>query len=264
MSGSTLRLRSLEKVWFLSRTLGGAVQKRDGALFVCKARGVRRQVYQNLAPAAFAMIVEKVVAPPLDNNAYLVVDEKSKMAAVIDPALGGRELVARAEKAGAKIVYVLNTHGHADATADNSAIRAATGAKIAIFELEAPRLEKNARERHWFLPAPPPAIKADILLKEGSELKLGETIIRTLHTPGHTEGTACFYIESESSLFTGDTLYAGSCGRTDVAGGSPAKMIFTLRQLKQLPPETRVFPGHGPETTIGDETWISDLVYPVV
>ncbi len=210
------------------------------------------------------MLVEKVVSPPLDNNAYLVVDDSSKQAAVVDPALAGKELLALAERFGAKIAYVLNTHGHADATADDAMIRAATGAKIAIFEVEAPRLAKNARETHWFLPAPPPAVKADMLLKEGSEIKLGEVVIRTLHTPGHTEGSSCFHAPSEGSLFTGDTLYAGSCGRTDVFGGSPAKMVFSLRHLMALPPATRVFPGHGPETTIGDETWVSDLAYPVV
>jgi glyoxylase-like metal-dependent hydrolase (beta-lactamase superfamily II) len=210
------------------------------------------------------MLVEKVVAPPLDNNAYLVVDDVSKQAAVVDPALAGKELLTLAERSGAKIAYILNTHGHADATADNAMIRAATGAKIAIFEIEAPRLEKNARQVHWFLRAPPPPVKADALLKEGSELKLGDVVIRTLHTPGHTEGSACFYVPSEGILFTGDTLYAGSCGRTDVFGGSPAKMVFSLRRLMELPPATRVFPGHGPETTIGDQTWITDLAYPVV
>jgi len=210
------------------------------------------------------MLVEKVVSPPLDNNAYLVIDESSKQAAVVDPALAGKELLALAERFGAKVGYVLNTHGHADATADDAMIRAATGAKIAIFEVEAPRLEKNARETHWFLPAPPPAVKADVLLKEGSEIKLGNLVIRTLHTPGHTEGSSCFHVPSERSLFTGDTLYAGSCGRTDVFGGSPAKMVFSLRRLMELPPATRVFPGHGPETTIGDETWVTDLAYPVV
>jgi len=210
------------------------------------------------------MLVEKVVSPPLDNNAYLVIDESSKQAAVVDPALAGKELLALAERFGAKVGYVLNTHGHADATADDAMIRAATGAKIAIFEVEAPRLEKNARETHWFLPAPPPAVKADVLLKEGSEIKLGDLVIRTLHTPGHTEGSSCFHVPSERSLFTGDTLYAGSCGRTDVFGGSPAKMVFSLRRLMELPPATRVFPGHGPETTIGDETWVTDLAYPVV
>ena len=210
------------------------------------------------------MLLQKVVAPPLDNNAYLIVDEKSKQAAIIDPALAAEELLDLAEKHGAKVLYVLNTHGHPDPTADDESIRKATGAKIAIFELDAPRLAKNARETRWFLPAPPPLVKPDVLLKEGSELRLGDLVVRTLHTPGHTEGSACFHIASEEVVFTGDTLYAGSCGRTDVFGGSPAKMVFSLRRLKQLPPSTRVYPGHGPETTMDDETWISDLVYPIV
>ncbi|HYY47596.1 MAG TPA: MBL fold metallo-hydrolase [Thermoplasmata archaeon] len=210
------------------------------------------------------MRVEKVVAPPLDNNAYLLIDEGSQQAVVVDPALAGEELLDLSEKQGVKIVFVLNTHGHPDATADDDSIRKATGAKVAIFEIDAPRLEKNAREGRWFLPAPPTAIKADLLLKEGSEVKLGNLSLRTLHTPGHTEGSACFYLESEGVLFTGDTMYAGSHGRTDTFGGSPAKMVFSLRRLRELPPGTRVYPGHGPETTLGDETWIRDLVYPVL
>lgn len=210
------------------------------------------------------MLLEKVVAPPLDNHAYLVVDERGKEAAVVDPALAGEELLALAEKHGAKVVYVLNTHGHPDSTADDDSIRKATGAKVAIFEIDGPRLERNARESRWFLPAPPPPVKPDVLLKEGSEIKVGTLVIRTLHTPGHTEGSASFYIGSEEALFTGDTLYAGSHGRTDTFGGSPAKMVFSLRRLRELPPTTRVYPGHGPETTLGDETWIKDLVYPML
>jgi hydroxyacylglutathione hydrolase len=210
------------------------------------------------------MLLEKVVAAPLDNNAYLIVDESSKQAAVVDPALAGDKLVGLAEKHGAKVLFILNTHGHPDSTADDDSIRKATGAKIAIFEVEAHRLEKNAREGRWFLPAPPPAVKPDLLLKEGSELKVGSLAIRTLHTPGHTEGSACFYIESEEALFTGDTLYAGSHGRTDTFGGSPAKMVFSLRRLKEFPATTRIYPGHGPETPLGDATWISDLMYPVL
>lgn len=210
------------------------------------------------------MLVEKVVAPPLDNNAYLVIDEKALQAAIIDPALGGDELLALAAKHGAKVAYVLNTHGHPDPTADDASIRTATGAKIAIFEVDAPRLEKNARANHWFLPAPPPPVKADLLLKEGSEIRLGDVVIRTLHTPGHTEGSACFHVPAERALFTGDTLYRGSSGRTDVFGGSPARMVFSLRRLNGLPPDTHVYPGHGPESTIGDEAWISDLVYPML
>src|SRR6266705_2989203 len=157
-------------------------------------------------------------------------------AVVVDPALAGEDLLGLAEKHGAKIAVVLNTHGHPDPTADDESIRKATGAKIAIFELDAPRLEKNARESRWFLPAPPPSVKPDLLLKEGSEIKVGDLTFRTLHTHG----------------------------RTDTFGGSPAKMVFSLRRLKDLPPTTRLYPGHGPETILGDESWLTDVMYPIL
>jgi glyoxylase-like metal-dependent hydrolase (beta-lactamase superfamily II) len=210
------------------------------------------------------MRIERFLVPPLDNNAYLVVDEGTKEALVVDPASGSQEILAEAKELGATIKFILNTHGHPDHAADNEPLRAATSAKIAIFEVDAHRLEKNAREPKWYLPTPPPPSKAEVLLKEGSEVKVGGTRLVTLHTPGHTEGSACFYGEKEAVLFSGDTLFAGSCGRTDVAGGSPARMVSSLRRLYELPPETRVLPGHGPETTIGRETWIADLAYPVV
>src|SRR5437667_10652000 len=174
------------------------------------------------------MLLEKVVAPPLDNNAYLVIDEKNMQAAVVDPALAGEDLLGLAEKHGAKIAVVLNTHGHPDPTADDESIRKATGAKIAIFELDAPRLEKNAREARWFLPAPPPSVKPDLLLKEGSEIRVGDLTFRTLHTPGHTEGSACFYVASEEALFTCATLYPGSPGRTGALAWRTSPVVFRL------------------------------------
>ena len=210
------------------------------------------------------MIVERFLSPPLDDNAYLVVDETSKEALVVDPALASQTILEKAKELGTSIKFILNTHGHADHTADNAPLQAATGAKIAIFEVEAGRLQRNARESVWYLSSPPPASKADILLKEGSEVRVGSLVLVAFHTPGHTEGSLSFYAPSQGLLFSGDTLFAGSCGRTDVAGGSPARMVMSLRRLGLLPPETRVLPGHGPETTIARETWIANLAYPVV
>lgn len=213
---------------------------------------------------ALSMRIEKLVVPPLDNNVYLIVDEASQQAAVVDTGLGASEIQAKAQELGAKLLFILNTHGHPDHSADDEPLQKATGAKLAIFEVDAYRLERNARESRWFLPAPPPVAKPDLLLKEGSSIAIGSITLTTLHTPGHTEGSCCFYSPSERILFSGDTLFQGSCGRTDVAGGSPAKMVASLQRIAQLPPETRVLPGHGPETTIGAETWIADLAYPVV
>ena len=210
------------------------------------------------------MRIERLTVPPLDNNVYLVVDETTKEAIVVDVGLGAQALLAKASELGASIKFILNTHGHPDHTAEDEALRAATGAKLAIFEVDAHRLERNAREPKWYLPVPPPPSKPDLLLKEGSEIKIGKTTLTTIHTPGHTEGSACFYSPADRVLFSGDTLFAGSCGRTDVAGGSPARMIMSLKRLQEIPPETRVLPGHGPETTIARETWILDLSYPVV
>lgn len=210
------------------------------------------------------MRVETLVVPPLDNDVYLVVDDTTHQGAVIDVGLGARDLVAKAESLGVKIIYILNTHGHPDHTADDAPLKAATGAKLAIFEVDAYRLGRNAKESKWFLPAPPPAVSADILLKEGTTVQVGALVLKTLHTPGHTEGSCCFYDEADGILFSGDTLLAGTCGRTDTLGGSPARMKASLRRLAELPPETKVLPGHGAPTTIGRETWIADLAYPVV
>ncbi len=210
------------------------------------------------------MRVESLVVPPLDNNVYLVIDEASKQAAVIDAGLGSKDILAKAESLGVKVTIILNTHGHPDHTADDAPLKAATGAKLAIFEVDAYRLDRNAKESRWFLPAPPPAVAPDILLKEGTTVQVGSIKLETIHTPGHTEGSCCFYDEADGILFSGDTLFAGSCGRTDTLGASPAKMKASLQRLAQLPPETRVLPGHGPSTTIGQETWIADLAYPVV
>ena len=211
-----------------------------------------------------SMHLETLVVPPLDNNVYLLVDDGSHEAAVIDVGLGGRDLEAKAQELGAKITVILNTHGHPDHTADDGPLKKATGAKLGIFEVDAYRLERNAKEPKWYLPAPPAPVKPDLLLKEGSEVKVGTLSLRTIHTPGHTEGSCCFYLASEGVLFSGDTLFAGSCGRTDVLGGSPAKMVQSLRKLAALPADTRVLPGHGRATVLGEETWIADLEYPLV
>ncbi len=210
------------------------------------------------------MRVVSLVVPPLDNNVYLVVDEASKQAAVVDTGLGSKDLLAKAQELGVKIIVILNTHGHPDHTADDAPLKSATGAKLGIFEVDAYRLGRNAKESRWFLPAPPPAVAPDLLLKEGTTIPVGAITLETLHTPGHTEGSCCFYDEADGILFSGDTLFAGSSGRTDTLGASPAKMKASLQRLAQLPPETRVLPGHGPSTTIGQETWIADLAYPVV
>ncbi len=229
------------------------------------AGGARRQVYGRPQVGADRMRITAFSGPPSENNAYLVIDEASLEAAVIDPGLSSKKVLDALKLAGARVTYVLNTHGHPDHTADDAALKGATGAKLAIHECDASRLVLNAKDARPILADPVPAATADLLLKEGTEIKLGPTVLVTMHTPGHTEGSVTFYAPVERVLFSGDTVMRGTCGVTDMRGGSPAKMVNSLRRLyRDLPPDTRVLPGHGRETTLRDETWIADLSYPVV
>lgn len=202
------------------------------------------------------MILDVIVAGPLENNVYLLVDEDSREALVIDTALGHREVIERLTELQAKLKYILNTHGHYDHTAGNAPLQEASGAKIAIHEEDAYRLEKDASEALLYMPSKPLPSKADILLHEGDELILGSTTLEVLHTPGHTEGSSCFYVKTEKVLFTGDTLFAGTCGRTDLQGGDSSKMIESLTRLSCLHLDIKVYPGHGLPTTIRDEAWL--------
>lgn len=207
------------------------------------------------------MELETFVVPPLENNVYLMYDGTSKEAALIDSSLSATKVLPRIQERRLALKFVLNTHGHHDHVADNAPIAKATGAKVAIHEADAYRLEKNAKEPRPYMQTPPPPSKADVLLKEGSTVKVGSIESRVLHTPGHTEGSVSFYVAGDGYLFTGDTLMAGTFGLTDGPGGSPAMMWRSLKRLYDLPPLTRVLPGHGPPTRVGDETWIANLRY---
>ena len=211
------------------------------------------------------MRVTSFTVPPLRNAAYLVVDESSLEAAVIDPGQGAQKVLKALKLSGAVVKYILNTHGHADHTADDAKLKEATGAKLGIHDVDAYWLERNAKDARPYLEKPAPAVKADLMLKEGSEIKLGNTVLTTMHTPGHSLGSAVFHVANEGVLFSGDTVMAGTSGRTDIKDGSPAKMGASLRRLyRELPGDTRIFPGHGPPTTMRDESWIADLEYPLI
>lgn len=210
------------------------------------------------------MRVETFLAGPLDDNVYLVIDEGSREAIVIDPALGGDAVLAKCREFDVAVKYILNTHGHADHTADNAPLQSKTGAKIGIHESDMDWLERNAANPPNYLPNAPPASKADVRLREGSTVKVGEVALTVLHTPGHTDGSACFYEVDRGVLFSGDTLLRGAPGRTDLRGSSPGLMKLSLRRIQALPRETKVFPGHGPATRLGDESWLVNLSYPVL
>jgi glyoxylase-like metal-dependent hydrolase (beta-lactamase superfamily II) len=203
------------------------------------------------------LIIKSFISGALETNTYLVVDKISKKTIVIDPCSAHKEILEVVENDGLKLVYIVNTHGHEDHVGDNKILRDATKAKLAIHELDAELLEKGALPSHFNLVIQ--RVKADLLLKDGDVLKIGSEELKIIHTPGHTPGSICLYNENNKMVFTGDLLFAGSHGRTDLEGGDDVKMTYSLKKIALLPKDTKVFPGHGEETSIGREKWLNDL-----
>ena len=196
-----------------------------------------------------------LISGPIATNSYLVEDETSNEAVLIDAPHEVAAKVASALKGGARLAYLLNTHGHWDHVGDNAAVVSAFGAKLAIHSADAGMLEDGGAYG-FDLPFKVPASTPSRMLAEGDNLEFGSCSLAVFHTPGHTAGSICFYDEKGGNLFSGDTLFDGSYGRTDLPNSSAKDMIESLARLSGLPPETKVFPGHGETTTIGEQTWL--------
>ena len=186
--------------------------------------------------------------PPYDNGTYLVVDDRGD-ALLIDPAMGERLVIDAVKEQGLHLVEILNTHGHPDHIYGNAAVKQATRARLAIHRLDAYRL--GPERPTTTLDIPP--CDADDLFDVGALGYVADLAVTALHTPGHTEGSTCFYFEGEKVLFSGDVIFQGSTGRWDLPGGDREQMERSLERVMTLPPDTKVYPGHGASTTIGDE-----------
>lgn len=207
-------------------------------------------------PKGETMILETVTGGPIQTNGYLLGDETTGTALVIDAPQGTtRDFVRIARDHGLRIVRLVNTHGHWDHIADNALLQEATGAPIAVHRLDADMLRRPGSLLFQLdiiiLPTEP-----DLLLEDGMTLTLGPLVLQVLHTPGHTPGSICLYLAAEKILFSGDTLFPGGHGRTDLPGASDEAMRRSLVRLRALPPDVTVYPGHGPSTTIGAERWL--------
>ena len=196
------------------------------------------------------------VLPAFGTNTYLLWDEISKEAMIIDPADKSQKLLI--ETKDLKLKYIVNTHGHGDHIGGNKFFQENTQAKLAIHELDAPMLNDSSKNLsvHWEAFHSP---QADLKLKEGDTLKLGEHEIKVIHTPGHSLGGICLLVDD--LLFCGDTLFAQGIGRTDLPGGNYATLINSIKnKLFVLDAKTRIFPGHGPESTIEYEKKVNPFV----
>ncbi len=182
-------------------------------------------------------------------NCYIVYDENVKEGIVVDPGGDVDDIINRIEKLGLTIKYIVLTHGHGDHIAGVKGLKNHTGAKVAIHKDDAYMVRDGRKNLSSMMAMGSVEFEPDILLDENDVIEFGNIRCEVIHTPGHTPGGITLRIGD--SLFTGDTLFAGSIGRTDFEGGSFDTIINSIKtKLMVFPDDTKVYPGHGPSTTI--------------
>ncbi len=200
------------------------------------------------------MIHEILTVGPLQCNCSVLGDETTREAMVIDPGDDVAQVLALVRRHGLTVRQIVITHGHIDHVGGAMKLKRATGAPILINQNDAALLKMLDAQAGWIGVEPPGRVDLDQELREGDKLTVGNLNATVMHTPGHTEGSVCLYFPAEQKLIAGDTLFAGSIGRTDLPGGDFDKIMDSLRsRLMSLPEQTLVIPGHGPLTTIGAE-----------
>lgn len=206
------------------------------------------------------MKIERFTGPPVDTHSYLVYDEPSKEAWAVDAPLDtAAALLARARDLGVRVSRLVLTHGHFDHVLDAPRYRE-VGISVAACPAERPLLEAPQTDI-FGLPYPMPEIAIDEPLREGARLRLGEQEWEVWEVPGHSPGHVALHCPSVEVVLGGDLLFAGGYGRVDLPMADPGEMAASLRRLLALPAETRIYPGHGPDTTIGAERgWLAPLL----
>ncbi len=197
------------------------------------------------------MLIKSIVVGPLQVNCFIIADESSKKAIVVDPGDEPDRITDVIKENNLFVEYVICTHGHFDHVGAVTELKQETGAKVLIHKEEL-EIYNGAKDMAAFWgydldPLPEP----DVLLKDGADIAVGNLRFKVLHTPGHSPGGMCIY--GEEIIITGDTVFAGSVGRTDFYGGDINKLKESFKRLMSLPENTKVLPGHGPETTISRE-----------
>ena len=198
------------------------------------------------------MRIDKIIVGQLEVNCYVVSDEKTSEAVIVDPGDEFERIADLIDRVGVNPVSILFTHAHYDHICAAKELQDRYHCPLIMHDEEKTTYEMTKRIcLAWgFEPEdfPPP----EVTVKHGERISLGEVFLEVLHTPGHSPGSICIY--GEGCLFSGDTLFRGAVGRTDLPGGNTEKLIGSLQSLVALPPETRVLCGHGEETTLGEES----------
>jgi hydroxyacylglutathione hydrolase len=205
-----------------------------------------------------SLTVSAFPSGPIETNAYLVVDDESREALVIDAPEDVTDAITDAAKqAKATITQIVITHTHWDHIGDAAELRARTGVPLIAHELAVAGLE-NPGSVVFDLPEPIPPVTPDRLVRDGDHVTLGHHVFAVLHLPGHDEAHIVLYSEPDRIFLGGDVLFPGGHGRTDVPGTDQATMERSLARLVDFPPDVVVYPGHGRTTTIGAERWLEN------
>lgn len=200
-----------------------------------------------------ALKIGRIVSGYVQTNVYFVYDEEKKQAIVFDPADNGSGIAKKLSDAGIEVAAIFLTHGHFDHIYGVKELKAETNALIYASKdedklLKDPELNVSAQTGRVC------TVEADVLLEDGSVTDIAGMQVKMISTPGHTAGSCCYYFEDAKILICGDTLFLGSCGRTDLPTGSSAAIDRSIKEkLMCLPDDVRVYPGHGDSSTIGFE-----------
>jgi len=207
-------------------------------------------------PVAKPVILETFPVGPLQCNCTILADPTTGEAIVIDPGEEIGRIQRRLTELGLKVKQILITHAHIDHVGGAVKLKRLTGAPILLNENDLPLLHMMEMQAGWLGVETPEVATPDASLNDGLQVGLPSLPGQTIHTPGHTQGSVCLYFQPLNLLIAGDTLFASSIGRTDLPGGNGRQILDSIHnRLLVLPEETKVLPGHGPATTIGQEKY---------
>lgn len=202
------------------------------------------------------MILQAFPSGPFETNAYIVACPFTKEAAIVDPAPNSAAaILSFIEQQQLKPIKIILTHSHWDHIAEVAALKDQLPVAVWIHEADLPNLQHPGADG---LPCwiPLKGVTPDGFLKEGDPVSIGRLTFTVIHTPGHSPGSICLYEPQQHILLSGDTLFKGTIGNLSFPTSVPDAMWSSLQKLEKLPPETHVYPGHGPSTTMGQETWL--------
>jgi hydroxyacylglutathione hydrolase len=209
------------------------------------------------------MILETFPVGPLHCNCTILGDELTHEAVVVDPGDNVPEILSRLQKHGLTLRQIIVTHAHIDHVGGAALLKKLTGAPVFLNKHDLELLGAMEMQAGWLGVPTPEVAPPDASADDRTKIGLAALPAEVIHTPGHTQGSICLLFPGQNLLLAGDTLFAGSIGRTDLPGGDGRQILRSLRErLLVLPDTTRVLPGHGPETTIGEERQSNPFLQP--